>query len=119
MATSKKKPSFDFAAAVERATAQFRDLNPNDPGQWPLMPQAAVWLLAASLVVVAGWFLLLSGVQDELEAERGKEPALKLSETIKAAGGSGLHDLSRVRGGAVLRQHAGSADLRHAERSSP
>jgi type IV pilus assembly protein PilO len=47
------------------------------PGQWPLLPKLAVWLLATALVVLLAWVLVLSTAREELEAERAREPGLK------------------------------------------
>ena len=69
--------NFDVTGFVDQATAQFRNLNPSEPGQWPPLPKVATWLAACAGVVVAGWFLVLSTATDELEALRGKEPQLK------------------------------------------
>ena len=69
--------SFDVNTLVEQATSQFRGLNPNEPGQWPLLPKLAAWVTVVILVVVGGWFLLLSTASDELQAARDREPALK------------------------------------------
>lgn len=86
MAT-KKRASFnvDFGAAIDGVRGQFRDLNANEPGQWPILPKVLVWSLLAILVVVGGWFLLLSAAQDELDAERAKEPGLKTDYRGKLA----------------------------------
>lgn len=62
---------------VEQARSQFRNLNMNEPGQWPVLPKAVAWLLAAVAVVAAGWFVVLSGATEELEAARNQEPQLK------------------------------------------
>jgi type IV pilus assembly protein PilO len=69
--------SFDVSHFVDQAASQFRNLNPNEPGQWPTMPKLAAWLAAAALMVVAGWFALLSSSSDALEASRLEEPKLK------------------------------------------
>jgi len=69
--------NFDVTGFVDNAASQFRNLNPNEPGQWPALPKVATWLAAAALVVVAGWFLVLSAANDELEASRRQEPTLK------------------------------------------
>ena len=57
--------------------SQFRGLNPREPGQWPVLPKSVAWLAVVLIVLVAGWFLLLSASTDELDAERNREPDLK------------------------------------------
>jgi type IV pilus assembly protein PilO len=69
--------TFDVTGFVDQAASQFRNLNPNEPGQWPPLPKVAALLTAAVIVVVAGWFLLLQTAADELEGLRNKEPELK------------------------------------------
>ncbi len=69
--------NFEMSSFVDNAAGQFRNLNPNEPGQWPALPKAAAMLAGALVVVVAGWFLLLSGSTDELEASRAQEPKLQ------------------------------------------
>jgi type IV pilus assembly protein PilO len=71
------KPSFELSSLLDHAASQFRNLNPSEPGQWPSLPKVASWLAAAAVVVGAGWFLVLSGANDELEASRAQEPKLK------------------------------------------
>ncbi len=69
--------NFEMSSFVDNAAGQFRNLNPNEPGQWPTLPKAAAMLAGAAVVVVAGWFLLLSGSTEELEASRAQEPKLQ------------------------------------------
>ena len=69
--------NFEMSSLFDNAASQFRNLNPNEPGQWPTLPKAAAWLAAVALAVVAGWFLLLSTSTEELEASRLKEPRLQ------------------------------------------
>lgn len=96
MATKKKSSvNVDLGAAAEGLRSQFRDLNPNQPGQWPFLPKVLVWLLLASLVVVAGWFLLLSAAQDDLDAERAKEPGLKETYRAKLTQAVNLEELRK------------------------
>jgi type IV pilus assembly protein PilO len=78
MATRSSSFAFDINSAFERATSQFRGLNANEPGQWPNLPKAAAWVAAALVVMVALWFLVLQAKDEELEAERRKEPELKV-----------------------------------------
>ena len=74
-----KSSSFniDIASSFDRAASQFRGLDTSQPGQWPVLPKAASWLAAAIAVVVVGWFLLLSGTRDELDAEVRREQPLR------------------------------------------
>ena len=77
MATQAKDRGADILAALRGGLGQFRDLNPNQPGQWPLLPRLAVWTLIAIIVIVMGWFLWLSDQADDLQRARDKEPTLK------------------------------------------
>lgn len=69
--------NFEMSSLFENAASQFRNLNPNEPGQWPTLPKLAAWVAALAAVVVAGWFLLLSSATEDLEASRRQEPRLK------------------------------------------
>ena len=95
MATQAKSGGMDVGAAFERAASQFRGLNPNEPGQWPWLPKATTWVVLAILVVVVGWFLLLSDAHDELDAERAKEPVLKQDYRSKLAQAVNLEELRK------------------------
>ena len=68
---------FEISSLFDQAAGQFRNLNPNEPGQWPALPKVALWALSVVAVVVAGWFLLLAATQEELDTARAKEPVLK------------------------------------------
>ena len=69
--------NFEMSSLVDNAAGQFRNLNPNEPGQWPTLPKMAAWLVTAAIAVVAGWFLLLSTATEELDASRQQEPKLQ------------------------------------------
>ncbi len=74
------KPStmgFDVTGFVDQAASQFRNLNPNEPGQWPPLPRIATWLVAMIGIVAIGWFVLLQSESEALEALRQTEPNLK------------------------------------------
>ena len=94
MAT-KTKPGLDLNTVFAGAVSQFRGLNPQEPGQWPVLPKLAAWLAVTALVVVAGWFLLLTSADDELEAERNKEPTLKADYRSKLAQAVNLPELRK------------------------
>jgi len=55
----------------------FRRLNWQDPGTWPLIPKAVVLLLILIAVPVAGYFLDWQGQVETLEAGRNEEQKLK------------------------------------------
>ncbi|MBW8828027.1 MAG: type 4a pilus biogenesis protein PilO [Burkholderiales bacterium] len=90
-----KNVNVDLNSVFEGAAAQFRGLNPNEPGQWPALPKAVTWSILCIAVVVVGWFFLLSSANDELEAERAKEPALKTDYRNKLAQAVNLPELRK------------------------
>lgn len=75
----------DMEGAFERAKAQFVNLNPNEPGQWPILPKMAAWAAASVAVVFVAWFVIVSGAMNDLEAENAKEPELKETYNKKLA----------------------------------
>jgi type IV pilus assembly protein PilO len=96
MATKNKRSlNIDLGSMVQDVRLQFQDLNPNEPGQWPLLPKVVVWSLLAVIMVVAGWFLLLSSAQDELDAERAREPGLKDNYRNKLGQAVNLEELRK------------------------
>ena len=95
MATHKQAINIDLNSVFESAASQFRGLNPNEPGQWPLLPKLATWLLAIVAVVLAAWFLVLSDSDEELVAERAKEPGLKQDYRSKLAQAVNLGELRK------------------------
>src|SRR6185503_1747852 len=95
MATKSKTVNVDLNSVFEGAASQFRGLNPNEPGQWPLLPKALTFLGVSFLVVVAGWFIVLSSEHDSLDTERNKEPALKSDYRNKLAQAVNLPELRK------------------------
>jgi type IV pilus assembly protein PilO len=95
MANSTKSSTFDVSLLLDHAAGQFRGLNTSQPGQWPLLPKIATWVALALLVVLLGWFLLLSDKSDELEAERNKEPGLRKDYRDKLAQAVNLPELRK------------------------
>jgi type IV pilus assembly protein PilO len=89
--------NIDLNAWFADASEQFRGLNPNEPGQWPVLPKLAAFVFAALAVLAAGWFLLLSGQSDQLQAERDKEPTLKQDYQSKLAQAVNLAELKKQR----------------------
>ena len=69
--------AMDLNSVFDRAQQQFKSLNPQEPGQWPLLPKALAWLGAGAMALAMGWVVLVSTAADELEAARNIEPGLK------------------------------------------
>ena len=95
MATTTKGMNVDLNSVFEGAVSQFRSLNPNEPGQWPMLPKILTWTAVAIAMVVVGWFLLLTTAHDELEAERAKEPTLKADYRNKLGQAVNLAELRK------------------------
>ncbi len=67
----------DVATAFDKASLQFQGLNPQEPGQWPLLPKICAWIGVGLVALGLGWFLLVSVESGQLETERQVEPKLK------------------------------------------
>jgi type IV pilus assembly protein PilO len=96
MAT-KQTSKINLADAQHALVSQFRGLNPNDPASWPILPRAALCLALMAAIVVALWFVWLTGSNDELEAEQKKEIALREDYKKKLAQAVNLEALKKQR----------------------
>jgi type IV pilus assembly protein PilO len=94
MAT-KRGMNVDLNSVFEGAASQFRNLNPNEPGQWPMLPKLMTWGGLALAMIVLGWFLLLSDAHNSLDAERSKEDSLKADYRNKLAQAVNLGELRK------------------------
>lgn len=92
---AKPNINIDLGAWLEDAQEQFRGLNPNEPGQWPLLPKITAFVAAAGLVIFLGWYLLLSSQADELQSERDKEVKLKTDYQSKIVQAVNLGELRK------------------------
>jgi type IV pilus assembly protein PilO len=84
-------------AMMEQVASQFRGLNPNDPAAWPIVPKAALCTAVAAAIVVALWFVWLTGSAEQLEAEQKKEEGLKADYKKKLAQAVNLDALRKQR----------------------
>lgn len=89
--------NIDLNAWFADAQDQFRGLNFNEPGQWPILPKITAGVLVGALVLGLGWFLLLSDQDTALESERNSEPELKQQYKIKLAQAVNLVELRKQR----------------------
>jgi len=95
MATKAKAINVDLNSVFEGAASQFRALNPQQPGQWPILPKVLAWVAVALVMVVLGWFFLLSPAHEELDTERNREPALKADYRSKLGQAVNLAELRK------------------------
>ncbi|HJV53260.1 MAG TPA: type 4a pilus biogenesis protein PilO [Noviherbaspirillum sp.] len=71
----------DLKKIGDSIAAQFRGLDGRHPGQWPLIPRLACGFGVLVAVAVLGWFLYLSGQQEELDA--GAQEEIRLRDAYK------------------------------------
>ena len=89
--------SINFPALKARVMGQFQNLDPRNPVVWPVLPRYALFVMLAALIVVALWFVWLSGADDELQSERGKEAKLREEYTTKLVKAVNLETLLKQR----------------------
>lgn len=93
----KSSLNIDITALQEKLSSQFRNLDPNDPSNWPVFPRYALFMLVTLLLVVALWFLWLNSSQEELEAEQAKEVTLREEYKKKLSKAVNLEALKKQR----------------------
>ncbi len=89
--------SIDFAQLQQMVSAQFTGLNPKDPAAWPSIPRFALFLAIAVLIVVALWFVWLTGEDDILKQEQDKEVKLRADYIVKLTKAVNLDVLKKQR----------------------
>ncbi|MFN3376302.1 MAG: type 4a pilus biogenesis protein PilO [Burkholderiaceae bacterium] len=92
-----KKPSIDFVALQQSLQRQFRNLDPNDPSVWPVVPKVLLCVAITVGVATAAWFAKLTDYEVELQAERAKEVALKEDYQKKLVKAVSLEALKKQR----------------------
>ena len=66
-------PNIDFQSIIE----DFRRLNPNDVGTWPVIPRVAVLVALFAVLIAAGWWFLWQDQLDSLESRQNDEVKFK------------------------------------------
>lgn len=69
----KSLPTINFQAIIE----DFKHLNPNDPGAWPIVPKVTVLLSWFLIILLVGWWFLWSEQLTELDTKAKEEESLK------------------------------------------
>ena len=67
----------DINGWLTAVKSQFTGLDPNDPSRWPQVPRYSLLAALFGAVLVAFWYLWLSGLSDELDVSRQKETELR------------------------------------------
>lgn len=62
---------------IQDVLDDFRYLNPNDPGAWPLIPKITVLVGLFAAILVAGWWFVWSDQLTELETREREEETLR------------------------------------------
>lgn len=93
----KKKNDIDFSALQEKAQRQFRNLDPNDPSLWPVLPRTLLCVAIAAAVTGILWFVLLKDYEETLEQERATETTLREDFRNKLAKAVSLDGLKKQR----------------------
>lgn len=96
-----KAEKVTLAARIERLQgtlkAQFTNLDPRNPVVWPPLPRYALFVLVTVGVVVALWFVWLSGEDDVLTEAQKKEQTLREEYRTKLAKAINLDALRKQR----------------------
>ncbi|HLO63109.1 MAG TPA: type 4a pilus biogenesis protein PilO [Azonexus sp.] len=73
-----KAPSISLAKIDLQSIADdFRFMNPNDPGSWPLIPKISILVGLFVTIVAAGWWFVWNDQFVELETKEREEQTLK------------------------------------------
>jgi type IV pilus assembly protein PilO len=67
----------DLNGAFQDFAAQFRGLNPNDPGTWPKWPRYTAFAAAFVFTLALGWIAWLSGTREQLTQAQQEEVKLR------------------------------------------
>lgn len=94
---NKTSNSIDFAALQAHLADQFKNLDTKDPASWPSLPRYALFGLTALAVVVALWFVWLSGSQETLQQAQEKEEKLRTDYKTKLTKAVNLDVLKKQR----------------------
>lgn len=87
----------DVNSVFLEASSQFKGLNMNQPGQWPILPKLVAFAAVAVACLVLGYLLIVSSASTQLDAERAKEPTLKETYHDKLTQAVNLEELRKQR----------------------
>ena len=73
MAKKISLPNIDFRSIAD----DFRLMNPNEPGTWPLIPKITILFGLFSAILLAGWWFVWNDQFTELDTKQREEGTLK------------------------------------------
>jgi len=88
-------PNIDFEELKRTVQLQFTGLNPNDPSQWPVIPKALMLMGICVGIVAILWFVWITPVNEELDAERQQEAVLRQTYSAKLVQAINLEELKK------------------------
>lgn len=68
-----RMPAFDFRTLA----SDFQNLDPKDPGLWPLLPRIIILFATLVVVLLLGWWFGWRPQMEDLEAKRANEETLR------------------------------------------
>jgi type IV pilus assembly protein PilO len=83
--------------------AQFQGLDRGDPSAWPAAPRWCLYAALTAAVLAALWFVWLTNLDGELDAERARETTLKAGYRQKITQAAPLESLEKQH--AHIRRH--------------
>jgi type IV pilus assembly protein PilO len=84
-------PAFDFQTLI----ADFRTLDPKDPGLWPILPRIIILIGILLVVLLLGWWFGWRVQFEELDAKREQEVSLKEEWRTKKAQAVNLEEYQK------------------------
>jgi len=69
--------NIDWQELGNNAASQFKNLDPSNPGLWPILPKVGVWLAAAAAALAAIWFFVITPEQETIATLQKDEEELK------------------------------------------
>ena len=106
-------PAVDFNALVN----DFKNLDPKDPGLWPLVPRIVILFGILVVVLVLGWWLGWRPQLEDLDTKRQQEESLKKEWLNKKQQAVNLEEYQKQLGeinrslGALLKQLPNASEM--------
>lgn len=102
---------------LDQIVNDFRQMDPNDPSDWPLIPKVVVLVLILAAVVAGGWWFFWQDVQTQIDQAREEQVKLKEEWVGKKRQAVNLDaykqqlDEMRLQFGALLKQLPNKSEM--------